>query len=656
MDWEKPSDVLKALLFLYSLQTAEERSSKLTVELNGIGFNGAEAPFLSSISEQILYAGKGISKKQFEIVKHLVQGHPKQLEYLDLNSIELPITAVIYDASRPSEADGLLKLNGKMLEFHPYIFPTKQIKEAAGFSGDKTPEGKFFWKNQVSMNAINKVKELFPKTLLDGSVETWIKEQYKPNPIIEAMRSAGAFAFQQEVAGFSVEKKRTFIALDPGLGKSMIAIFAAKILGGKTLIISPLALLRNWRSQIKKWVGEDSQIWHQSLGISSDWVITNYESILTLWSDHDEVVTTDPKTGKKKKELLNWQCIVDHDFDTVIIDESILIKNRKAQRSNAVFQLAQTAKNLFLLSGNPSSRFLDDMFFQLKTIRPKQFTSYWKFAKEYCIVVQTQWGWQIQGNQPDGIERLKRNIGDFYISRSQSQVLDIPDWIIDPLEIEMKPDQYKLYDEMEKTFKATLPDGDQIVSKNVLSQLIRLTQFASNPVLVGGPNSSGKWEVIEELLEYEKPKYIIWTAFIKTAQMMLENLGKKKYMVAALTGETPEANRQKIVDNFQEGPLDIIVAHPGVGKFGFTLTAAHTAIYLERGYSGDYNYQSLHRIKRIGTTESPHVIPLISCRPNGNPVSTVDHVIHKILKYRLDNSKAITTGEIRQYFEEIGYE
>jgi SNF2 family DNA or RNA helicase len=203
---------------------------------------------------------------------------------------------------------------------------------------------------------------------------------------------------------------------------------------------------------------------------------------------------------------------------------------------------------------------------------------------------------------------------------------------------------------MERTFIATLPDGDEVLAPIVLTQMLRLVQIASNPVLLGGSDDSNKWKAVGEMLEYEQLPAIVWTAFKKTAEMLEQRLGER-YRVATLTGDTPEEQRQDIINRFQNGSLDILIAHPGVGKYGFTMTAARTAIYLERGYNGDDYYQSLHRIRRIGTTVSPHVIHLISARPNGVAGgATIDNVIDKVLTYKRDNSMKLTTGLIRDLF------
>jgi hypothetical protein len=284
------------------------------------------------------------------------------------------------------------------------------------------------------------------------------------------------------------------------------------------------------------------------------------------------------------------------------------------------------------------------MWSQLNIIDPKRFSSYWKFAGAYCLQEVSQWGTSIVGNQEGANDRILRDLRDIYFTADESEFPVIPEWIFDTVEVPMSRGQYDLYKQMEDEFLAILPNDDEILAANVLTQLLRLTQFASNPLLLDGPDDGNKWKSAEEMLEFEVGPFVIWTNFKRTAELMTQRL-QKKYRVAILTGDTPAMDRQAIVDSMQSGGLDVIVAHPAVGKFGLTLTKVRTAIYLERSFSGDDYYQSLYRIRRIGTTVPPHVILLISSRPNGNAM-TIDHTVDQILNYRKNNSIAITAGMI----------
>jgi SNF2 family DNA or RNA helicase len=203
---------------------------------------------------------------------------------------------------------------------------------------------------------------------------------------------------------------------------------------------------------------------------------------------------------------------------------------------------------------------------------------------------------------------------------------------------------------MENDFVVGLEDGSNLLAPNTLAQLIRLVQLASNPALVGGKDVSAKITALKDMLEYEIGPFIVWVNFIKTAEYLEKYLQDAEYKVAKLTGATKSEDRQTIVDKFQAGQLDVLVANPQVGRFGLTLTAARTVVYLERTHDGDAYYQSLYQVKRIGTKYSPHVIHLIAERKGGG--HTVDFVIGKVLEARKDSVLALTSGELKKLFTE----
>jgi len=53
--------ITKAIAFLYGRQTADERTSQVTKEVNGRGFTGFDAPFLSSLGAR-LARGQGLTQ------------------------------------------------------------------------------------------------------------------------------------------------------------------------------------------------------------------------------------------------------------------------------------------------------------------------------------------------------------------------------------------------------------------------------------------------------------------------------------------------------------------------------------------------------------------------------------------------------------------
>lgn len=70
--------VAKGVLAIYAYQTAVEQSAEATCQDNGVGFNGADAPILSSFAKQ-LQKGRTLSAKQIAIARKRMTKYAGQL-------------------------------------------------------------------------------------------------------------------------------------------------------------------------------------------------------------------------------------------------------------------------------------------------------------------------------------------------------------------------------------------------------------------------------------------------------------------------------------------------------------------------------------------------------------------------------------------------
>lgn len=657
IDWNDQKQVLQALLLLHSFQTDAEQIQKITAESNGVGFNMLDAAILTSIAEQVINS-RFITKKQYDLVNVLLRKYSGQINSYDFSSVFLD-PKVLELLNRPDapakRTEDLLTIKDGKLQLFPVTYPSAQIKTLKiGFHWDR--DGSNSWVGgDLSISSINAVSRMFPR--LQKSAEVFAFEEVisKEAELPDWIHQTPAFPHQKEGTAHLLKARHGYLALAPGLGKSMAAEMAAQAANAEhCLIICPLSLVRNWQNEVKKWIGEKSEIWWQFVGTNpGKYTITNYDTVV-----------------RKLDQLIELP------WDTIIIDEGILVKNHKrvqkkkedsgdgqwhftTKRVEAVFRITRNRKNVWILSGAPTSKYYDELWSQLHILDERRFPGYWAFAETYTYVSKEKYGWKIIGNKEGAADMLKDDLADIFFARTQDEVMDLPPWIFDNIEIDMDPEQERMYVEMEEDFLAELPtDEGAVLATNTLAQMTRLIQIASNPTLIGASTEyfSAKWKAAIEMLEFERGPFIIWTSFIKTATSLLESARTLKYEAALLTGATKPERRQEIVDSLQSGNLDLIVAHPAVGKFGLTLTAAHTAIYAERNYMRDDYYQSLYRVRRIGTTSSPHIMHLISSRRNSEAY-TIDHVIDRVLQASKDGTIALTSGLIKSLLnKEVTYD
>jgi SNF2 family DNA or RNA helicase len=89
--------------------------------------------------------------------------------------------------------------------------------------------------------------------------------------------------------------------------------------------------------------------------------------------------------------------------------------------------------------------------------------------------------------------------------------------------------------------------------------------------------------------------------------------GTERCRGATYYGKTKKGEtRERIIDDFQAGRLDVIVGHAAAMGIGLTLTAATLSVYYSCDRNNELRLQSEDRNHRIGTVKSPVYLDLIA--------------------------------------------
>lgn len=443
------------------------------------------------------------------------------------------------------------------------------------------------------------------------------------------------------------------VRLSPGLGKTPVTLIAADLLGYKNvLIIAVKSLLRTWEREIKMWTPHTGTIRFQEPPIDG-WNITNFDTIVSSYKQAHPRPRKDKKTGQMIPAPAAIKDPYMRPWDLIIIDESVLIKSRKALRTAAIAQLRRRTRKMWLLTGSPTTRYADDMWQQLNLVHPSAFTSYWRFAKRYCHVEETVWGNNVVGTRND--RDFVRELRDVMVSYTQHDVLDLPPLLHEKIDLDLTPEQRRVYDELMAAFIAELESGAILSAPNRMARLIRLQQVIANLANVGGGNHSSKSDAVIDLILEEQVRFplLIWVhwkqgAYILHKRLERLRLGRKEkpIHVAIATGDTPDA--EKIIEQYTAGDLQCVILSLEVGKFGHTLTNTRSAIYHDRTFNGDAYYQSLHRLERFGLAHSPQVVTL-RC-----PGTVEEFNVEENLAGKMETVAHVTEADLAKLLRSLG--
>lgn len=513
----------------------------------------------------------------------------------------------------------------KKLEFYPDSIPADEVKMIGGRLNKKLG---FYQFPPVRANyfALNRLYGEFPIT-----EEAWFFLVYDYNyagyPLVESIK-ANLYEYQKSAICFLVNNPLPgkMLSLAQGLGKTLVAIYAAKARGFKRiLVICPLTLVQNWVDEYHRWTGEEATTVHGRSGEFSHFTVTNYDSVI------DNLSTF---------EAGGW--------DLIICDESILLKNGDSNRSKRIKKLREKVSEIWLLSGSPVSRYADDLYSQFYIMNPHYFTSYWRFADAYCYVMKTNWGTEIIGSKRTIDYRREFSDIIFRVNKEEAQ-LEIPDMLFDTYSVKLTDKQQEVYNNLENDFFACLDDASISVPTR-LASLIRLQQTVSNLANLGDdwPNESAKMNLLMDLAvnkEIDTP-CIIWVNWIMSGHLLCSTLNEAGFKAAYVYGGLSAPDRQKIIQDFHDGKIKYLIMSIGVGKYGLTLTEAKTMIYFDKTFDGDGYVQSQDRIHRIGLKHKPTVISLVA-------KGTTDELIADNLINKAVSMAKISGSEMRALFESL---
>jgi SNF2 family DNA or RNA helicase len=240
-----------------------------------------------------------------------------------------------------------------------------------------------------------------------------------------------------------------------------------------------------------------------------------------------------------------------------------------------------------------------------------------------------------------------------YMRRMLKKVVlpHLPPVLTERRDVEMSTKQKKAYEQMRDLMIAELgDDGDVVTAPSVLTQTIRLLQFASSYATLEVDETTGEQKTIlnapsckiDALMDdidngdFGDDSVAVSAVSKQLINLLSAELTKKKIAHGLITGDQDEDERQQAVDDFQAGKIKWILFTAQAGGVGITLTAARRLIMLQRPWSlVDYK-QVLDRVHRIGS-EIHDSIVITDYVTDG----TIEERVIQVLETKADNFEQI---------------
>jgi len=411
------------------------------------------------------------------------------------------------------------------------------------------------------------------------------------------------------------------LADDMGLGKTaqVIASVLVDDVMGPTLVVCPVSVLGNWRSELERFAPELSVLVHHGPGRKRDYDEPFAERAVT----HDVVLTTYSLVARDAGDLtaVSW--------GRLVLDEAQQVKNPGAKQTKAVGRLR--ADRRVALTGTPVENRLSDLWSIMHLLNPGLLGSASAFRERFAIPIE-------RDRDDQAADTLLRLTGPFVLRRLKSDksiISDLPDKIEMTDHCPLTREQATLYQAVVDDLLVGADEKDGMKRRGlVLAGLMRLKQVCNHPAHYLGDGSalagrSGKLNRIEELLDEllsAGDKALCFTQFRAWGDALQPYLEQRFGVeVLWLHGGVPRKKRDAMVERFGEpsGP-QIFLISVKAGGTGLNLTAASHVIHLDRWWNPAVEDQATDRAYRIGQQRNVLVHKLVSA---GTVEERIDEMI-----------------------------
>lgn len=456
------------------------------------------------------------------------------------------------------------------------------------------------------------------------------KEGLPPIPTPAALQANLRFYQQQGFEWLTFMRKQQFgacLADDMGLGKTIqlltyvLHLFDEQPDANAVLIIAPTSVLGNWQREIERFA--------PSLHVYTHYGSTRVKEDFadTLKNERPHIVLSTYGTVTQDAEYFR-----DYIFSTITLDEAQSIKNMQTQQSRAIRKLY--ADHHIALTGTPVENRLSELWAIFDFIHRGYFGSFKTFSDTYITPIE-------RGDNEQKKEELRLKIMPFLLRRTKRDpklLLNLPEKQEQHEYCPLSTEQAVLY---ESYIQNALDDLNNLTPferrGRILKTLTKLKQLCNHPALFLKEDVRDAQSLLKRSEKLKRiislagdivdngEQCLIFTQYIGMGELLQLCLQELHGINAPfLTGATPKAQRDTLVEQFQAGAFPIFILSLKAGGTGLNLTAASHVLHADRWWNPAVENQATDRAYRIGQTRFVHVHKFIT-------TGTIEEKIDKML-------------------------
>lgn len=448
-----------------------------------------------------------------------------------------------------------------------------------------------------------------------------------------------ALPHQPGSARYALNRNRSYLALAPGLGKTIVAALIAWAMKVRCIYVCPPFLTINTLEEFQKWAPD----LHTRILSNVDWIIP------------DVLIVPDSQiTNPFVRSYIRM-----FSPQLFIGDEWHRYKTDTAQRSKAVFGYRDNRRKVKYIPGILDGKHLQKIVLMSGTPMPNRpielfrtfskcagefidFSTKNQFGLKYCdgFLTTNEWTGQPYGYDFTGCneKQFKKLMGrvksktssdpNGFMLKLDKKILGLP-----PLTEEI----VLLGDDMPRALKGM--DADMLRKyspKDLIKLRMRILLGQSTEEedihlmtyrrMLGEYKVKPSCEFIKSILEETEENLLIVAIHKEVIRSVAERLSD--YNPLVITGNTPSMQRQRIVKEYQTSKKRrIILGNEDAIGVGFTITKANRIPLIEFDWSPGKNRQVIDRAHRYGLKHD--LLAQYLCFRNSLDRSTIETLLYK---------------------------
>lgn len=404
------------------------------------------------------------------------------------------------------------------------------------------------------------------------------------------------------------ERRGALLADPPGAGKTAMATtLALRLQAKRILVISPASLRENWVRELRRW--SDGALEPVAVRNKGEASLAERGVVVTSYA----LASKGPVANVLQS--VRW--------DLLICDESHALKNASSQAARSILvPLWSVCRYRLLMTGTPlpNGQAIEG-YTTFSRLSPEDFPSWESYRREYCVLDETPWGPKYTRSK--NLPLLREKCLKFMVRRPKDVILgELPELVRQNIPLRVP--------ELEAISASEGLDLQAIVSAVEAGVPLESDAISTARRKLGELKVRGALEFVKELGE----PVVVFAHHKNVMERMREGLEGAGLKVCVVDGSTPAEERQKAVDAFQNGVVDVFLGSLRAAGVGLTLTRASALVMVEADWVPSVNEQAEARIHRLTQKDICRVFYLVV-------PDSLDEMVLRVVQRKQRNIKKV---------------